>query len=420
MPRPLSLLLLATGMACSLLTRAATPAPPTAPPATDPPTVAPEPPPTEPAPPASPVPPTAAPEPVRSLPDASGYTWAQVAGGLTRPLGLANAGDERLFIIEQRGVIRVFSEGQLLEQPFLDIRDRVVDQANEQGLLGLAFHPGYAQNGYFYVNYTGQGGGTLISRFEVSAEDPHRADPGSEFVLLSFNQPFRNHNGGALAFGPDGYLYIGTGDGGSGGDPQGNGQRLDTLLGKILRLDVDSAEPYAIPPDNPLAGGGGRAEIWAYGLRNPWRLSFDPLSGDLYLGDVGQNAWEEISYLPAGQPGGVNFGWNHREGAHPFATNLTEGLTDPVAEYRNGGGECSVTGGEVVRNAELPEWEGVYLYGDYCSGRIWGLIRDSAGAWRSEALFETGFRISSFGRGHDGRVYVVDHGGGVYRLQSAG
>jgi glucose/arabinose dehydrogenase len=234
-----------------------------------------------------------------------------VVGGLAKPIGLANAGDgsNRLFVIEQAGVIRILQNGLLTPEPFLDIRAQVGSQANEQGLLGLAFHPKYAKNGYFYVNYTDLQGDTVIARFSVSASDPQRADPTSEKRLLAVDQPYPNHNGGQVIFGPDGYLYLGLGDGGSGGDPAGNGQSRATLLGKILRIDVDKGDPYAIPPDNPFAQGGGRAEIWAYGLRNPWRFSFDRLTGDLYIADVGQNQWEEIDWLPAGQSG-ANLGWD--------------------------------------------------------------------------------------------------------------
>jgi glucose/arabinose dehydrogenase len=221
-----------------------------------------------------------------------------------------------------------------------------------------------------------------------------------------------------LAFGPDGYLYIGLGDGGSAGDPQGNGQSLQTLLGKLLRIDVDQGDPYAIPADNPFASGGGKPEIWAYGLRNPWRFSFDAQTGDIYIGDVGQNQWEEVNFLEAGSPGGVNFGWNFREGTHPYQGAPSEGLSlvDPVAEYEHSLG-CSVTGGEVYRGMNLPGWEGVYLYGDYCSGNSWGLLRSADGTWQSQLLFTTGFTIASFGVDDDGEIYLLDlQQGDIYRL----
>jgi glucose/arabinose dehydrogenase len=315
---------------------------------------------------------------VTALPDPSGTVWTAVAGGFRRPVDIQHAGDDRLFVVGQRGLIWIIESGQALADPFLDISDRVGTSASEQGLLGLAFHPDYASNGRFYVNYTDASGDTVIARFQVG-QDPNRADPDSEVVLMTIDQPFANHNGGGMAFGPDGLLYIATGDGGSAGDPRGNGQRLDTLLGKILRIDVNGGEPYAVPGDNPFAAGGGRAEIWAYGLRNPWRFSFDRLTGDLYIGDVGQGDWEEIDFLPAGSPGGANFGWNLREGLHAYAGDLAPGMIEPVAEYGHAQGGCSVSGGVVVRSPSLADWQGVYLYGDYCSGLIWGLVRDAAG-----------------------------------------
>ncbi|MEW6286884.1 MAG: PQQ-dependent sugar dehydrogenase [Chloroflexota bacterium] len=343
-----------------------------------------------------------------TFPNADDFTWALIASGLARPVDLQADGSGRLFVVEKAGRIRIIENGQLLDAPFLNIEDRVNDSSNEMGLLGLAFHPNYAQNGYFFVNYTGSGGDTFISRFQVS-DDSHKADPSSEVNLLRINQPFPNHNGGTLQFGPDGYLYAGLGDGGLAGDPFGNGQSLDTLLGKILRLDVDTAEPYAIPPDNPFGD-----EIWAYGLRNPWRMAFDPLTGDLYIADVGQNAWEEINYLPAASPGGVNFGWDYLEGTHAFEGDAPAGLTDPVAEYSHSEGGCSVTGGYVYRGA-MPEWDGIYLYGDYCTGFIWGLMRLD-GAWQTQVLFDTDVNITSFGQDKNGEVYLLADGGEVYQL----
>jgi glucose/arabinose dehydrogenase len=347
-----------------------------------------------------------------TFPDATGYEWQLLTGDLNSPVGLAHAGDGsgRLFVIEQAGVIRVVQERVLLEQPFLDIRERVGSSANEQGLLGLAFHPRYAENGYFYVNYTNLNGDTVIARFSV-AGDANTADPASEVILLQIPQPYSNHNGGSINFGPDGYLYIGTGDGGSGGDPLGNGQSLDTLLGKILRIDVDNGDPYSIPDGNL------KAEIWAYGLRNPWRFSFDRLTGDLYIGDVGQNAWEEIDFLPAGNPGGANFGWNYREGTHPFAGSPPEGLEliDPVAEYDRSAG-ISVSGGVVYRGAALPEFYGVYLYGDFGTGRVWGLLQNPDGSWQNQLLFESGANITTFGEDETGEVYLADRQGFIYKL----
>jgi len=295
------------------------------------------------------------------------------------------------------------------------LRSQVVNQGNEQGLLGLAFDPAYPDNGYFYVNYTGGGGDTHIVRYQVS-DDRNRANPDTAVELLGYAQPYANHNGGGLAFGPDGYLYIGAGDGGSGGDPMGNGQSLNTLLGKILRIDVHGGEAYGTPADNPFVQqDGARPEIWDLGLRNPWRFSFDPVTGDLYIADVGQNQWEEINFEPAGSAGGVNYGWNRWEGMHPYQGD-GEGTTMPVAEYSHGQG-CSVTGGLVVRDPALPDWNGVYLYGDFCSGIVWGLVRTANDQWQNDRLYTLDANITAFGRDADGRVYLADRGGTIYRLQ---
>ena len=365
--------------------------------------------------------------PEASFPDPAAYQWKLVLSGVPQPVFVTGAGDGsgRLFVLSQTGQVWAAHAGQLLSQPFLEIKDRTTQPSSggylgERGLLGLAFHPRYAQTGYLYVNYTDQAGDTHISRFSVSAQTPDQADPASEQQLLFVQQPYANHNGGALAFGPDGYLYIGLGDGGSGGDPLRNGQSLQTLLGKILRIDVDTGQPYAIPADNPFAGRGGLSEIWAYGLRNPWRIAFDSLSGDLYIADVGQNAYEEVNFQPASSPGGENYGWNYREGSHGFEGAPPPGLAlvEPVTEYSHTEGGCSVTGGGVYRGADLPEWQGVYLYGDYCSGYIWGLLRAPGGAWHSQLLFKTGFTISSFGVDDFGEIYVTNyHSGEIYRLE---
>jgi len=283
-----------------------------------------------------------------TFPDPNAYTWQQITSDLIRPVDLQDDGSGRLFIIEKPGRIRLLENGQLLPTPFLDIGDRVNDDSNEMGLLGLAFHPNYAQNGFFYVNYTGAGGNTFISRFQASGNS---ADPNSESILLKVDQPFPNHNGGVLVFGPDGYLYAGLGDGGAQGDPFGNAQNVDVLLGKILRIDVDSAQPYAIPPDNPFGN-----EILHYGLRNPWRISFDRLTGDLFIADVGQGEWEEIDFVPAGSRGGLNFGWDYYEGNHDYDPQGIAGeYVFPVAEYSHAEGGCSVTGGHVYRGS-IPEW----------------------------------------------------------------
>ena len=368
--------------------------------------------------------PTATPTPVTviELPDPSRYSWQLVVNGLEKPEGLVNSGDGsgRLFIIEQAGLIRILMDGKLLSTPFLDLSTKV-SCCGELGLLGLVFHPKYIENGFFYVDYTEKVNNqlyTVISRYTVSATDPNQADPTSEMRLFHIEQPFQNHNGGELQFGPEGYLYIGMGDGGSAGDPLGNGQSPQTLLGKILRIDVDSSEPYAIPPGNPFANGGGMWEIWLQGLRNPWRFSFDKLNGDLYIGDVGQDSWEEIDYLPAGSPGGENLGWNYFEGNHSYRGSPPPDaiFVMPVAEYGHDVGE-SVTGGYVYRGNALPDWLGVYLYGDFSSGRVWGLLHLPDGSWQNELMFKTGASISSFGLDEDGEIYLVDYHGNILTLR---
>ena len=353
-------------------------------------------------------PPTDTPSGATTFPDPNAYAWQLLVSGPQRPTDLQADGSGRLFILEKDGRIRILQDGQLLEASFLDITDRVGSSGNEQGLLGMAFHPQYAQNGRFFVNYTDKNGDTSISRFQVS-DDPNVTDPASEVKLLGVDQPFANHNGGVLVFGPDGYLYAGLGDGGSQGDPFGNAQNTGVLLGKILRLDVDSAEPYAVPADNPFGN-----EIWHYGLRNPWRISFDSLTSDLYIGDVGGGQWEEIDFLEAGSPGGTNFGWDFREGAHDHEGNVPAGLIDPVAEYSHSEGGCSVTGGYVYRGS-MQEWNGIYLYGDYCTGFIWGLIR-SGDSWQNQLLFDTDVNITSFGQDESGEIYLVGDSGEIYRL----
>ena len=339
----------------------------------------------------------------------------RVATGLTQPLYAVHAGDgsRRLFVVEQSGVVRILRDGRLLPAPFLDIRRRVIS-GGELGLLSVAFHPRYASNGRFFVNYTSNLGNlrTVIAEYRVSAGNPDVAD-STERVLLEIAQPFRNHNGGLNLFGPDGMLYIGMGDGGSGGDRFNNGQRLDTLLGKLLRIDVDGGEPYRTPADNPFLGRGtARGEIWAYGLRNPWRFSFDRGTGRLFLADVGQNAWEEVDLIERGQ----NYGWNVMEGAHCFNPPTdcnTAGLRLPIAEYGRAMG-CSITGGYVYRGSRIRDLVGRYLFGDYCSGRLWTLTEAAPGRWMMTQLLETGLSISSFGEDQDGEVYIVDHSGSIH------
>lgn len=365
--------------------------------------------------------PSPTPRPQPTFPDPAAYSWELVIGEIRRPLLVTHAGDGtgRLFVVGQDGLIQVLQNGAVLDDPFLDITERVGSTGNEQGLLGLAFHPDYEQNGSFYVNYTDTAGNTVIARYQVSG-DPNVADAASEQILLQVDQPYENHNGGHLEFGPDGYLYIGLGDGGSQGDPSGNGQSLETYLGKLLRIDVDSASPYAIPPDNPFGRGGGLGEIWAYGLRNPWRFSFDRTTGDLYVADVGQGEWEEVNFLPGGIVGGTNFGWNYFEGSHPYQGTPPDGMTfvGPVAQYAHSVGGCAVTGGYVYRGAALPAWQGVYFYGDFCSGDIWGLLQNPNGEWESRLLYDTDFLITSFGLDEAGELYVLDRSGGLYQLQA--
>ena len=331
----------------------------------------------------------------------------------TKPLFLTHSGDgtNRLFVVQQTGLIRVFPNDSTTPSArvFLDVSGRLSSSAGEEGLLGLAFHPQFASNGYFYVNYTAPNPlRTVVSRFTVSSTNPDSADPSSGLTLLEFSQPYTNHNGGSMAFGPDGYLYIGTGDGGSGGDPQNNAQRLNTLLGKMLRIDVNttaSGKQYGIPPDNPFAGNpNDLPEIWAYGLRNPWRFSFDLTTGALWAGDVGQNAHEEIDILEKGK----NYGWNVMEGRYcynpPSGCDST-GLTMPVKDYGRDQGN-SITGGYVYRGVNRPELTGSYIYADFVSRRIWKLRYESGTITEDALLVQAPFLVSSFGVDQNQELYV--------------
>jgi glucose/arabinose dehydrogenase len=346
-----------------------------------------------------------------------------VATGFSSPTQVTSAhdGSGRLFVVEQAGRVKIVKDGAVLPTPFLDITNRV-SCCGERGLLSIAFRPGQGRTDDFYVDYTDADGDTTISSFFVSS-NPDAANPFSEGVRLKIKQPFANHNGGQLAFGPDGYLYVGMGDGGSAGDPNNNGQNLGSLLGKVLRLDVVSRSTYAIPATNPFAGSAtARPEIWAFGLRNPWRFSFDRKTGDLYIGDVGQDAWEEVDFQPARSAGGANYGWRLTEGNHCFnpATGCSfAGITPPVAEYGHVNGNCSITGGFVYRGRDFARLSGIYFYADYCSGRVWGL-RKGAFGWETQELLKPGYGITSFGEGDTGEVYAVDgNSGSLYRLVDA-
>ncbi|CAN5755659.1 hypothetical protein BH24CHL4_BH24CHL4_01190 [soil metagenome] len=389
----------------------------------------------------------------------------KVADGLFDPVNVANAGDGsgRVFIVERFGYVRIMEQdGTILEEPFLDISNSVTTTVHlEQGLLGLAFHPDYESNGLFYVNYADArtNGNMFLVEYQVSADDPNVADPDSARALYMIAEPFTNHNGGTLRFGPDGFLYISVGDGGMAGDPYNNAQNIGNPLGKILRIDVNPQGDagYAIPDDNPFAVGNGvvtsddsletgvlvtgvanqvsiigayrpaaRPEIYHFGLRNPWQFNFDTETGDMYLTDVGQVSWEEINFIPAGSPGGMNLGWDFMEGGHcyppeatiedtmaaspaaPYATLSGCSVVGvaPVAEYSHSVG-CSITGMGVYRGAEFESLDGVYFAADYCSGRVWGLARDDAGEWQFEQLLHVNLLATSSGMGENGEIYLT-------------
>lgn len=352
----------------------------------------------------------------------------EIAAGFDSPVYAIGPddGSGRLFVVEQPGVIRIIAGGETLEQPFLDISGIVESGSSEQGLLSVAFPDDFADSGLFYVYYTARSeegvGDNTIARYQVIADDPNVADPGSGEVLLRVADFRVNHNGGQLQFGPDGFLYAGFGDGGGGGDPDENAQNPSTLFGSLIRIDpsVDGLT-YAIPADNPFAeGGDGAPEVWAWGLRNPWRFSFDRETGDLYIGDVGQGAIEEVDWLAAGTPGGANFGWNILEGTQCFRSETCDktGLTPPVAEYTHQFG-CSVVGGYVYRGEQAPALEGVYLFADFCTGFIWGMARDGSGVWLVSDPIETGLSIPSFGEDAAGEIYVVARSGEIFRVTEA-
>jgi hypothetical protein len=342
-------------------------------------------------------------------------------------VGIEHAGDSRLFLVRQTGQIVIFNGTSIVSPEFLDISGLLPSpRGNEEGLLGLAFHPNYASNGFFYVNYTNTSGDIVVARYQASPPSGNRANVNSGTILLTIPHPGQsNHNGGQIRFGPDGFLYIATGDGGGGGDPGNNGQNINSLLGKILRIDVNGGPPYGIPPTNPFVNATGADEIWSYGLRNPWRFTFDRQTGDMFIADVGQGDWEEIDVEPAGT-GGRNYGWRLMEGTHcypPGSSCNPASLVLPIAEYpHNVQGTfigCSVTGGFRYRGSNLAAHVGTYFFGDYCTGRIWGATPNGDGSWTSVQLLDSTLTISTFGEDSAGNLYVAHHGGALHRIVSA-
>lgn len=336
-----------------------------------------------------------------------------VSDDFNLPIEITNAGDERLFVVEQGGLIRILNpDGEVNETPFLNVGN-LISTGFERGLLGLAFHPDYTENGYFFINYTNTAGNTVVARYSVQAGNPDQADAGSGFPIITINQPQPNHNGGTLRFGPDGYLYIGMGDGGGQNDPNGNGQNTTILLAKMLRIDVDTDgdEPYEIPADNPFAGVEGADEIWAYGLRNPWKFSFDSATGDLWIADVGQNLYEEIN-MAGPAAAGINYGWRCYEGNDEFnmeGCSDTATYTMPISGYSQSDGRCSITGGYVYRGTSYPNLQGKYIFGDWCTGEV--------GILDGGNITFSGFEdnIYTFGQDVDGELYVGGNNT-IYRL----
>lgn len=359
-----------------------------------------------------------------AAPDPAQVALVEVGTGFARPLLVTHAGDgsNRLFVVEQGGQAWILQDGERLAAPFLDVSaySTPIGGYSEQGLLGLAFHPAYAENGRLFVNYTDRSGTTVVAELTVSSDDPNVVDLNTRRVLLQVEQPYANHNGGSMAFGPDGFLYISLGDGGSAGDPQANAQNPWSLLGSILRIDVDAeGQLYSVPEDNPfVATGAGLPEIWAWGLRNVWRFSFDRATGDLYLADVGQNLYEEVNFQAADAPGGANYGWNRYEATHSYSGgDAPKDMVLPIAEYAHADGGCSISGGYVYRGEALPDLQGAYFYGDWCTGNIWAAYRDESGTWHSD-IFKamTGYQISAFGEDESGELYVVDYNGRVIQF----
>ena len=337
-----------------------------------------------------------------------------VATGLSSPLGVVSAGDSRLFIVQQTGRIVILEGTVVLPAPFLDVAS-LISFGSERGLLGLAFDPHYASNGFFFIYYTDTSGNIVVARYKVSSGNPDVADPASRTEVLTINHSqFGNHNGGQLQFGPDGYLYLGPGDGGGQGDTLRTAPDKTQLLGKILRIDV-STLPYRIPPSNPFG-----TPVWAYGLRNPWRFTFDRVTGDLFIADVGQDNWEEVDFQPHSSTGGQNYGWHCFEATHPFEPTdpvcQNQTFTTPILEYPHAGGACSITGGYRYHGAKYPRLHDIYFYGDYCSGTIWGATQQADGTWTSHVMLSTRMNISSFGEDAGGELYVADLRGAVYQV----
>jgi glucose/arabinose dehydrogenase len=346
--------------------------------------------------------------------------------GLSDPVFVTSArdGTDRMFIVEQTGRIRIYVNGAVRSTPFLSIGTSI-SNGSEQGLLGLAFHPSFKTNHKLYINYTNTAGDTVIREYRTSSSNPNVVDKSTGRTILKIDQPYANHNGGMLAFGRDGYLYIGMGDGGDGGDPQDRAQNVNSLLGKLLRIDVNhstSTTAYRSPSTNPYVGTAGRDEIWEIGLRNPWRFSFDRSNGNLWIGDVGQDAWEEVDRAIATSSGAgrkVNWGWDDMEGRHcyePMAGCRTSGRTLPLAEYGHANGRCAVTGGYVFRGARVPALVGGYVFADYCSGEIWVVSSGASSPATKTLLLDTSYQISGFGESAGGELYVLDHAGGAMYL----
>jgi glucose/arabinose dehydrogenase len=344
----------------------------------------------------------------------------KVAAGLKFPDSVVEPSDGsgRLFVTELAGKVQIIDHGVVRPQPFLDISAKVNTRVFGQGMYDIAFHPDYAHNGYFYVSYINWNNDEILARYQVSADDSNVANPHGEKVILTVKQEYDFHYGGQIQFGPDGMLYFSTGDGGNSGSVNSNSQNKKSLLGALLRLDVDHGDPYSIPTSNPYAtASDARPELWAKGLRNPWRFSFDQGTGDLYIGDVGESNLEEIDYAPANDPGGENYGWNLYEADLAFKGKDKTGLSFPVIEYGHSNSNCSITGGYVYRGALLPDLTGKYIFGDYCSGMIWSLDHTDY-QWSTSQLLKASISITSFGQGHDGEILVVDRGGTIYQLQS--